>query len=127
MKYKDVYDQWLNEIYDSEIEKLPSWATGGHTAAELMAENDPVAYRCGFSDWLDSAEFECGSCDRRFQNTDADADEDVLCPVCRGEEFCCDSCGDDFDVDDKQDFEGASYCPGCYSAAHDDDDEEPPK
>jgi len=46
-----IYDDMLDDCYSDQLENitfinLPS-------TSRLLAEYDPVAYRCGFNDWLD--------------------------------------------------------------------------
>lgn len=45
----ELYDDMLNEVYESThigyTEFMPS---------DILRSLDPVAYRCGFNDWLDS-------------------------------------------------------------------------
>ena len=94
--YRDLYDQMIDEVYNFYIDGLPHWITGGLRASRLMMENDPVDYRCGFTDWLDGEEFEC-ACGRTFRDVNVDKDDDVECSVCSGEEFECESCGELFD------------------------------
>ena len=45
----------LNEAYDEMLnECCTEWATPNHTASYVMEQLDPIMYRCGFSDWVDS-------------------------------------------------------------------------
>ena len=46
---KEMYDEMLDDVY-GEV------SIGGLTylTSRAMQEVDPTAYRCGFSDWLDS-------------------------------------------------------------------------
>lgn len=52
-KYDEKYDEWLDEIYGEImigcISFLPS---------HILKELDPIAYRCGFSDYIDSLDIE---------------------------------------------------------------------
>lgn len=70
-----LYDEMLNEIYGV--------INVGVTlqAAEVLSECDPTAYRCGFTDWVDSlgddfdgGRYECGVCGDRYKYHD-DAEE----------------------------------------------------
>lgn len=51
--YDEKYDKWLDEIYGEimigNISFLPS---------RILRELDPIAYRCGFSDYIDSLDIE---------------------------------------------------------------------
>jgi len=42
------YDDMLDEIYPDQV--------GNILASRILKELDPIAYSCGFDDWLDSAE-----------------------------------------------------------------------
>ena len=52
-KYDENYDEWLDEIYCEimigNISFLPS---------RILKELDPIAYRCGCSDYIDSLDIE---------------------------------------------------------------------
>lgn len=45
-----VFDEYLDEVY-------PEVEIAGVTfsPSQIMAEVDPIAYRCGFNDWMDAA------------------------------------------------------------------------
>ncbi len=48
-----MYDDMLNECYDfAEVGGPFSYML----ASKILSECDPVAYRCGFNDWLDGEE-----------------------------------------------------------------------
>ena len=40
------YDAWLDELHDETTFDIP--------ASRILRECDPIAYRCGFHDWLDA-------------------------------------------------------------------------
>lgn len=42
----EAYNDSLDEIYPDQILNIP--------ASRILREVDPIAYRVGFSDWLDS-------------------------------------------------------------------------
>lgn len=44
----DLYDEMLDECYPNQIMDIP--------ASHILKECDPIAYDCGFNDWLDSAD-----------------------------------------------------------------------
>ena len=99
--YGEAYDEMINECSGFNPDDLPSWVTGGKTSAELMKQNDPVMYRCGFSDWLDSideGQFLCGTCNepilREWIINECDEDDDIECPVCAGSHGKCETCGE---------------------------------
>ncbi|QUD16406.1 hypothetical protein SYGMH1_75 [Escherichia phage vB_EcoM_SYGMH1] len=52
-KYDENYNEWLDEIHGEimigNISFLPS---------RILKELDPIAYRCGFSDYIDSLDIE---------------------------------------------------------------------
>ena len=59
-EYTDLdsqYDEFLDEIYSEACDALPISVTG----SQLIAEFDPVMYRCGFSDFCS---------DYRYQDLD---------------------------------------------------------
>jgi hypothetical protein len=120
--YKEMYDDMLNECYcDIPWKKLP------RTPAELMEDNDPTMYRCGFSDWLDSLEdVYCTSrgCDRvisRDTVQDASEEDEVVCEVCAGTHFVCRDCGELFPVGEQS--EDDELCKDCYEHNKEDEDE----
>lgn len=47
---KDPYNEMLDEIYKDACDQLPVNVTG----SELLKNYDPVGYRCGFNDYIDS-------------------------------------------------------------------------
>jgi hypothetical protein len=42
------YDDMLDECYPNQIMNIP--------ASTILYKCDPIAYSCGFDDWLDSSE-----------------------------------------------------------------------
>lgn len=44
----DMYDEYLNEIYDSY------GAPFGLNGSRVLQETDPIAYRVGYNDWVDT-------------------------------------------------------------------------
>lgn len=49
----EAYDEFLNETAPSG-EGTVNVAGYDYEVARVLREVDPVAYRCGFNDWLDS-------------------------------------------------------------------------
>ena len=50
-----MYDDWLDEIVD-----LPDFGVLTYGYAYILQELDPIAYRCGYSDFLDACDYmEC--------------------------------------------------------------------
>jgi len=47
----DLYDQMLDECYSDQLENITFIHLS--SASRLLSEYDPIAYRCGFNDWLD--------------------------------------------------------------------------
>lgn len=43
MKYKEDYDQWLDDLYE----------TGNWNFSKLLRDSDPIAYNVGYDDYLD--------------------------------------------------------------------------
>ena len=112
MTYEDMYRDMLNECYNDQISGLDSWITNGMDAAELMENNDPIMYRCGFNDWIDSLEdVWCPDCHETFTPCKdiITYDDDVQCPICSGEQFKCEGCDELFDMDD----DDQTLCPAC--------------
>lgn len=66
-KYDENYDEWLDEIYGEimigNISFLPS---------RILKELDPIAYRCGFSDYIDSLDIED---DEEYQELQTELEE----------------------------------------------------
>lgn len=58
------YDDMLDEVYGEPM---------GYPASHILREVDPIAYRVGFSDWLDA---ETGETITDEEPTDEDEDED---------------------------------------------------
>ena len=52
--YETTDDDGLHEMYDAMLAECCTCETCGAGGCGLK-ETDPIAYRCGFSDWLDSA------------------------------------------------------------------------
>ena len=44
MKYKDQYNDWLDQLYD----------TGNWNFSRLLVDSDPIAYNVGYDDYLDA-------------------------------------------------------------------------
>jgi hypothetical protein len=44
MKYKDQYNDWLDQLYD----------TGNWNFSRLLEDSDPIAYNVGYDDYLDA-------------------------------------------------------------------------
>lgn len=128
MTYKKLYDDMLNECAYDGFDDLPSWITGGKTAAELMEENDPTMYRCGFSDYMDSIAHDkigCSDCDRTVDPDivcDASQDDEVLCAVCKGDAFECSTCSD-VKPNDQMSTE-RDVCEDCYEEQQEKEKEE---
>ena len=45
----DCYDEMLDETLSVSLPEM-----GGYDASRVLKALDPIAYRCGFHDWLDS-------------------------------------------------------------------------
>lgn len=123
MIYQELYDQMIDECYELP-DDLPSWVTGGMTPSELLANNDPIMYRCGFADWLDALEEQqCCDCDRviphEFTVSEMCMDDEVTCEVCRGLKFECVGCEELFDVDEQSSGDDP-LCSTCFYEREDD-------
>jgi hypothetical protein len=44
MKYKDEYNDWLDQLYE----------TGNWNFSRLLEDSDPIAYNVGYDDYLDA-------------------------------------------------------------------------
>ncbi len=44
MKYKEQYNDWLDELYN----------TGNWNFSQLLKDSDPIAYNVGYDDFLDA-------------------------------------------------------------------------
>jgi hypothetical protein len=55
----EQYDMMLDEIYPNQVMDIP--------ASEILKKCDPIAYSCGFDDWLDS-------CDLTIDESEAEVD-----------------------------------------------------
>ena len=64
---KDAYDEFLDELHDENPGTF-----GGYSGARIMREIDPVAYRCGFVDWIDGQpeRWECPVCNEVHEDED---------------------------------------------------------
>ena len=51
----DHYDEMLDDTYQEEIDQVSFISLP--CPSELLKEHDPVAYRCGYNDYLDSFDF----------------------------------------------------------------------
>ena len=101
MTYEDLYDQWLKELYEDKLADLPLWVTDSKTPAELMKENSPIDYRCGYASWsntLCESPPTCSVCGKREVDphhavNDCAMEDEVMCGVCEGTHFECENCG----------------------------------
>ena len=69
-----IYDDMLDECYSDQFENITFIHLS--SASNLLAEYDPIAYRCGFSDWLDG-----------FDLNDISEYHDLVCEVETQEEI----------------------------------------
>ena len=119
MKYKELYDAMLDEC----SETCPTCESYG--ASRILEEMDPVAYRCGFSDWTYSLRDSppvCG-CGREVSDFDVCMDDDVECGVCKGDDFECGICGDVFPKDEHPHHD-KDMCNECYEEAREAEEED---
>ena len=84
MTYKEMYDEMLNECSECPDEVMGI----AIIPAEFLEKNDPIAYRCGFSDWSSDVELTCDCCGCEFRPDDCDMDEELAdtCPDCLEEQ-----------------------------------------
>ena len=134
MKLSEMYDQWLDEVYESEYEAAPDWMKKWNSPSEAFEDCDPIAYRCGYSDFVQPEQFEgmdCPECGEAFDEhdvhrlvNDCDEDDTLECCVCAGTRFRCTMCDETCDVDHHV---PGGLCPLCVDEAmevmeEDDDD-----
>ena len=126
MTFGELYSDWLEEILESELVgvALPTWLTDGMPLAEIYKANDPIAYRCGFADWLQVDNLQgwnCEECVEEFTEhdinraiNDCTSDDDAVCCVCAGTRWRCDTCGETFDNDQEPANDGDDLmCSDC--------------
>ncbi len=111
-------DDELHEQYDNMLDECHEQCSYvSASPSDLIKEHDPVAYRCGFNDWLDGESRDRLECvdDRYF---DADEFNSFDLP------WECDECGDECDESDND-----GLCDTCEEerledeAADEEDDE----
>lgn len=63
-EWSEQYDIFIDEV--SGDVKIGSFT---YSASLVLKKIDPVAYRCGFSDWLDGIDepWQCGECKDRYE------------------------------------------------------------
>lgn len=96
------YDEWLDEIYP-EVEM-------GHSVfqpSEILKELEPITYRVGFSDFLDSM---------TEDNSIIDMDNAPECEEC-GEELSTNEVTECI-----SEYNGEMICVECFNADEDEDD-----
>ena len=126
--YKELYDETINEVWNEKVEEISFLF--GVDASELFEEHDPIAYRCGFNDWLDGAEARC-DCGKEIDTDtlhDSDMDDTVECAICKGTHFECGQCNELRTMD--QESETSDLCRYCWNENNDldavkDDDHAP--
>lgn len=80
--WRDRYDEMLDECCE------PVSVLGmTYPVSQVLAEVDPVAYRCGFADWISCAGLDCESCGAEVYPDVCmdDPVEPVLCDECERE------------------------------------------
>lgn len=75
---RDLYDDMLDEV---------GIDLSAYSPARVLREVDPVAYDCGFADYLDSLDIECEDCGERIDTSDLDMEDAVpeRCERCERE------------------------------------------
>jgi hypothetical protein len=84
-RYNDLLDEVYGEVVLSSDNGL-SW-----DASHVISELDPIAWRTGFNEWLDSEDLtfhqeEAGTCDCGTMLTEDNYGGDGLCDDCYGAE-----------------------------------------
>lgn len=68
---EERYDDFLNEIHPTvQIGEL------SYDPSRVLKEVDPVAYRCGLNDWMDSEDLEIGTQEEVDSQEDDQEDDD---------------------------------------------------
>jgi len=126
MIYKELYDEFLNEVYEAEYDAAPDWMKKWNDAASALEDCDPTMYRCSFSDWTDSLRDSPPVCDtcrkREVTDFDVDINDEVECEVCKGGSFVCDACDEVFDMDDANEVGEKVLCSECFDALDEEDE-----
>lgn len=55
--YQEVSDEQLSTMYDDLLDEVHAWPKVGYcevSPSEFLKEHDPIGYRTGFSDYVDS-------------------------------------------------------------------------
>lgn len=61
----DEYDDYIDEFSTVEIGSLT------YSGSRVLKELDPIAYRCGYSDFTDAyPSWDCGECGETFDSED---------------------------------------------------------
>lgn len=77
---QDAYIDWLDDVY-GEV----SVCGYNMYASTILEKCDPIAFRCGFSDWEDfmrqdnNMDWECGECGKVFEGNTAEEDAESCC------------------------------------------------
>ena len=121
-----TFGEYYDSMLDDCSEACPTCS--GYGASRILKKMDPIAYRCGFVDYIDSISrdkvmcTECG--DREITDFDRGEDDEMECEVCRGNEFVCDECGDVFDNDQKNEVDELDLCESCWKEKREEDEED---
>jgi hypothetical protein len=87
----------------------------------VLENLDPIAFRCGFSDYTDSQDLHEISIDGKLFYSDK-SEEDLLDDFLADECYCCDDCGgyclpDELTANDPEDGFSEQFCPDCVGGA----------
>ena len=122
---KDYYNDMLDECTEGCA------FCQSYGAARILQEMDPTAYRCGFSDWLQSDTlrgWSCEECGEELTSDDihrivqeCDEDDHIECRVCYGTHMRCKECDDVVPIEENDD---ADICRSCQEDMEEDEEDD---
>jgi hypothetical protein len=109
------YREWLDSLNGEIRVGSITW-----DASYVLENLDPIAFRCGFSDYTDSQDLHEISIDGKLYFSDK-SEEDLLEEFQSDECYCCDDCGgyclpDELTANDPEDGFSEQFCPDCVAA-----------
>ena len=72
--FGEMYDDWLDGLHD----------VGSYNFGAMLKDHDPIAYGCGFGDFLDDFErFRCAHCNAPLEENDVWSHDETDTPTCK--------------------------------------------